>query len=268
MKQKIEVDTGIRDLVNTLNQIKGVRTFNSCDGHGADIAFVRFHTDDEDKMEMLLHLALKQPGVIVTQNGLITLRPTWAGKPLSIMQRKLRRELEERGLLTEENPFELGDSGETEITWPPVADFSDATAQMTAGKLEKLKSFAYNVGIAYLEKRSTSALENAHKAYMVGFKKRTLTNGWPIMSGTIYTGRFCHSVTCNKPEHSTKMFYMWRACWEAKRLLAWLFMQKIPMAPGEHTIIELVDPVDLEDIHFVNDKQLTESVALIHELLA
>jgi len=278
MKKKIQVDVGIRDLVDTLNQIKGVRTHACCDGHGVRNAWVATEGGAMDMTEVISRLALKQPGIVVTLNGgrgisQISLHPTLAGKSLDTMQHDLRKELEARGLLTEENPFEFGEvaeiiqslaeeKGERAITWPPVADFSLSRTQMTAEKFERLKFFAYNQGIAYLKDFSDPVL-NAHQEHLVGNKSRIFKHQ-EIISGTVCAGRFWYQIDCRGTE--PKMVYIWYACWEARRLLVWLRMRRI--VDGEYTTIELVTQDDLEGISFVNNQRVSESVSLVRELLA
>ena len=154
VKQKF-IDSDIQALVNGLNQIPGVETQQSCDGHGGDgwitlaclpsIGMVLFRlamSHEGISIRKFTPPRTAEPGMVYLSIGL---NPRWSGQSVFAMQTVFLKDLEQNGLLTEQCPFEMvSPAAVTEKKAKCHPDFSGAFVSMTADKFNLIKNFIYN----------------------------------------------------------------------------------------------------------------------------
>ena len=247
------IDADIQALVNGLNQIPGVETQQSCDGHGGD-GWITFACLPSMGMT-LFRLAMYHEGIIIrkftpprtAKPGMvylsIRLNPRWSGQSVFAMQTAFLKDLEQNGLLTEQCPFEMvspATVAEKKAKCHP--DFSRTFVSMTADKFNLIKDFIYT--------RWDKTLAAAQFSFAP--TRLMYTN----LSGNIESGAFDFLIYYKRQipgvRNPTKFQTLCDVRWRDRKLLI-LFHEHKSVRPYQvSAVLEIRSPKDIEgmeDIH-------------------
>ena len=257
MSKQIRIDPNIQDLVRGLNQIQGVETSSSCDGHGG-MASVSFDCPLSTAICILgtamrhqgfgmSAWSIEKRGVFQRHTG-IGLNPRWVSRTLTEMQKEFLEDLDKSGLRTEECQFEILSPlsiAEARVKWQP--DFDQALVTMTPGKFELIKNFLYVRWCRRLE------------AYM-GPTRRL-----PNLSGNAESGEFYCCISYKRRPSNLRMFngvlcdVRWREC----KMVISLHQSYYNNPFKEGPLFEIRCLKDIEGIQFDDDDIITLIEALL-----